>query len=167
MKDPITGEFREIRYDADFSMPVMVKDLLTHDKNALKMVATTIEQSNKFLELGLNPESADMHYYIYPKENNRFGLYVGYDPHEALDYVKRDIYDYVPAWSFSALLRLMPERVVINGELSSYLCLKKCSKGYLFAYDGYMRSTTKDTFKLTAIDAAYEMIVWLLENKLI
>ena len=66
---------------------------------------TTIEESRKLVEAGLNPETADMHYTLAEDES----FYILYTDNEVAYGSDR----IVPCWSVGALLRLMPK---IHGE---------------------------------------------------
>lgn len=123
-------------------------------------IATTIEQSKRLLELGLSKETADM---SYSEE------YFGKDKDGNDEWCWRlnackfvDVEGIIPAWSLSELLEVMPKEH--EPEIQ-----KSPVTGQYFVYgffDGekptYM---TKDYD--SPIDAAYEMVCWLLEQGLI
>lgn len=122
------------------------------------MYYTTIEQSKKLIELGLNPDTADM--CIWESEGK---LYV---------YVhKPDDINCIPCWSLGALLEVMPpylfefERGI---DLNIYRNLN--GKGWHVSYmPNNDESMQKDKFRQitnggTPIEAAYNMVCWLLEN---
>ena len=104
---------------------------------------TSIEQSKKLIELGLNIESVDMWYAI-----------VDGEPFICLE--KREEYENIPCWSVGALMEVMP---LYNGTTPRL----SWSKGQCvcFYYCG------KEFHNDTIIDACYNMVVWLLENKYI
>ena len=114
---------------------------------------TDIEQSKKLAEF-LPLESADMYwwatslrYYIEAMDDGDFNEAEGH----------------IPAWSLTALLELMPERIKIGEELSFCLTSKKSSTGYGFGYNLNGSTFVKDN----PVDAAFEMICWLKENNII
>lgn len=116
-------------------------------------ICTSIEQSKKLIELGLDTNTADM-YYIYDgfEEINSELPSVG---HKCLE---KDI----PAWSLSALLGLIPNL----DERSPTLCRNIQENKWWVVY----HSTAVDAVIQTEcydnpLDAAFEMICWLLENK--
>ena len=92
------------------------------------MIATTIEQSKRLLEAGIDPQTADMSWSnVIVKEKAVPLLFVG-DAAPAS----------MPAWSLSALTQLLPERIFwkiarvrgkdINGTFEdcvTYLCKGK------------------------------------------
>ena len=105
----------------------------------------TIEQSRKLLELGLNPESADMCYFeqkaiITPYNEAKDSL---------LPLMSRPV-EVIPCWSVGALIELMPSGVRIS---------KNCDGNYDLGYENF---DTKEY--LYMIDACFEMTVWFLEN---
>ena len=116
---------------------------------------TSIEQSKKLLELGLSPESADMFYA--KRWDEPVIISDNYDNTPCYD--ESDNTD-IPCWSVGALLEVMPEI-----EYKDYP--KRFPK--LLHYDGYQFDhychCTKEYYNI--IDAAYEMVVWLLENNYI
>ena len=127
----------------------------------MNKICTTIEQSKKLIELGIDVNTADMYwwyngqrYYAETKEHN--------------DMQKSD----TPAWSLSVLLELMPpylfefERGI---DLNIYPNLN--GKGWHCSYmPNAVENMKNDKFKQITngdnpIDAAFEMVCWLLENK--
>lgn len=121
---------------------------------------TTIEQSKKLAEFGLNPETADMCYFIDYKESNKFGINkysvqidtYGFLVHEP---------DNIPCWSLAALLELMPNIKTEHGIIRPK-SVKENSKQ--FAYRYYYETLYYTDMCRTPIEAAYNMTVWLLEN---
>lgn len=124
---------------------------------------TDIEQSKKLAKL-LPLESAD--YFHAPDA----GVVIT-EPYKLNNGHETVITAYkgaIPCWSLSALLDLMPERISINNEASYPLTLKKSVGGYSFTYGSYKRIIDNvTTIGLTPIEAAYSMVVWLLENNYI
>lgn len=119
------------------------------------MICTTIEQSKKLIELKIDINTADM---CWCNENDVI----------TIPYIDSLITE-CPAWSLSALLDLIPpylgefnEGIVfgfgkaINGKwyVAHYL-------QYVNEYIKPIKTVTGDT----AVDAVFEMIVWLKENK--
>lgn len=107
------------------------------------MICTTIEQSKKLIELGIDITTADMYYYT-----------VNGDLYKIPNIIesKDDLYvdeKSIPTWSLSALLKLIPNfnmfkrTIECKIETTNHLVDKVCEP----------------------LDAAFEMIVWLKENK--
>ena len=126
-------------------------------------ICTSIEQSKKLISLGLDPSTADMYYEPIDGNPIRFAVIPNVGKYGKWD---------MPAWSFTALLELMPpylfelERGI---DLNIYRNIN--SKGW---HVSYMPNNTidmqKDKFRQitngnSPIDAAFEMIVWLIEQK--
>ena len=119
---------------------------------------TSIEQSKKLLELGLDPETSDMFYWIDQQglDNLEMGHYITLD---------RDI----PCWSLSALLEVLPK---IEGEYPQLirgsrteLWYAKC-KRYGIYKDG--RDSYLETFNSeNPLEPVFEMLCWLLRDKYI
>lgn len=123
---------------------------------------TSIEQSKKLLELGLNPESADMLYQEYETVEGDDYVY----KHRLQPWYSNDI-DGIPCWSVGALLEVIPKRIKVEGELTSTWQLKKEANGYAIYYESISLDWYSNCIGETLIEAAYNMIVWLLENEYI
>lgn len=114
------------------------------------MIATTIEQSKHLLELGLDPKTADM---CFEMEKWNWTLNVGKKSAQ----VNRGFA--VPAWSLSALLEVISKVTCISYLTIDTSFLIRCKDlGFLWQ---------KDIAAKDPVDAAYEMVCWLLENNLI
>lgn len=110
-----------------------------------------MQQSRRLLNLGLDPESADMYW--------SFGNIKFMDN----DY-DSNVVQHIPAWSLSALLELMPQRIKGPfGELWHLGLEKDWDKvSYIVYYENknsFVQRKAKDP-----IDACIEMIDWLISN---
>lgn len=111
-------------------------------------ICTSLEQSKKLMELGIDRNTADMHYSTWTILNE--GEYIlSPNQGETMEELQEDYGNQViPAWSLSALLRLMPNfnmfkrTIECRIETTNHLIDKACDP----------------------IDAAFEMVVWLKEN---
>lgn len=131
--------------------------------------ATTIEQSKKLIELGIDVNTADMNYC---NSSYKGKDYVGewklslQSPQEAKSILDKSVTDWntyweiIPAWSLSALLDLIP-----YPSLSELCFDTKVWRCDIYYNDGDVRKHG-DTFN-SPIDATYSMLCYLLENKLI
>lgn len=125
----------------------------------MNKICTSIEQSKRLIELGIDVNSSDM---VYHKELN--GTYTLRVVNNVLEYD-------IPAWSLSALLELMPsylfefERGI---DLNLYPSINR--KVWLCSYmPNVIENMKTDKFKQithadSLVDAAFDMIVWLKEN---
>ena len=120
------------------------------------MIATNKNQSKKLIELGLDANTADMFYYKENIFNNALSVFNGQLLVRGNSELKEE--DTIPAWSLSRLLELMP-CLSLNKFFNDRW---RCDTRYK---DGDIRKFGEDAD--SPIDAAYEMIVYLLENKLI
>ena len=113
----------------------------------MNKICTTIEQSRKLVELGIDINTADM-YWWYFKKDSRKRYFVGTmddDFNESDD---------VPAWSLSALLDILP-----------YPSLHSTFMGW--RCDSYNKEGTSCIFGEDAdnpVDTVFEMVVRLKEN---
>lgn len=144
---------------------------------------TSIEQSKRLLELGLNPESADMHY---SNMSIRGVMYsdpfrAGLSPYkDAVKHNKENIelflngtdykgiiaWEVLPCWSLSALLELMP--TTIKGFEEHRPIIEKFHEDdYSCKYidiDDKNNMVLVRRYGKMPINAAFEMVCWLLEN---
>ena len=82
----------------------------------MNKICTSLEQSKKLMELGINVDTADMRYSYIAPYNPSFCDDMVY----TIDFAKPLDID-IPAWSLSALLNLMPETIVPdNGSHQVY-----------------------------------------------
>ena len=127
------------------------------------MEQTSLEQSKKLLELGIDPNTADMHI-IYQNygDHGKFEIGLKYSAWDATH-----IDGYYPAWSLEALLRCMPTGVDIKKHYDMdldkvvYVCGKWDYVGaYIFDEIPIMNTAMYEN----PVDAAFELTIWLLEH---
>lgn len=111
----------------------------------MNKICTDILQSKKLVELGVDISTADM-YYPNRVDINNYPLPIEWK--NDLPLLSQEI----PAWSLTALMNLFDDTA---GLAKDY--------GLWFCYDNGKSHCTKHYE--TQIDAAFEMICWLLENK--
>jgi hypothetical protein len=122
----------------------------------MNKICTSIEQSLKLIELGIDVNTADM-YYPNRVGGHNYPLPIEYKM--GLPLLSQEI----PAWSLSALLGLMPtddkkdEYYVDTESHSDYHTVS-----YRNCWDGCIHSKYSEE---SLLDAAFEMVCWLLENK--
>lgn len=117
-------------------------------------ICTTIEQCERLIKLGLDKSTADMHYFFDGYNPTR--LDVGYDK-ESSKFYRGTNNKYIPAWSLDALLNLIPNYTFIHMN-GTYLCVFY-SEPIKSLYPQHITHIHN-----TSIDAAFKMVVWLLEN---
>lgn len=133
-------------------------------------ICTDIEQSQKLIELGIDRKTSDLYYWCH--SDLRIGGYRAQD--EELD---------IPAWTLSALIKMLPSEIygeTIYGDTITYKVdirkykLTEDVDLHQIAYGNYKwyeegNYSWKDMIntgeKESLLDAAFEMIVWLKENK--
>lgn len=126
-------------------------------------ICTDLEQSKRLIELGIDINTADMFWDMAEPEKRRtptVGLISDY----------YDMEDWaIPAWSLSALLELIPPHLGEFNEGIDFGFGKSMNgKWYSAHYLQYFQNGDVDSVKTvtgdTAVDAAFEMVVWLKEN---
>lgn len=108
------------------------------------MQYTTIEQSKRLIELGLDPKTADLcrGWAIVDKE------------YFMIPFVRKPIDDELPTWSLDALLKVIP-------------CPYQMTRGRNGAVQFMLLTVPqRETFQ-TELEAVYTMVEWLLENDLL
>lgn len=80
-------------------------------------VCTTIEQSQRLLNLGLKPETADMYHTTYydANDNNNSARYTCVR-HRILPLLSQDI----PAWSLHRLMELLPQDIHLDDYVDTH-----------------------------------------------
>ncbi|MBO6271788.1 hypothetical protein J6O48_03295 [bacterium] len=126
----------------------------------MNKICTSIEQSKKLIELGIDVNTADMYW-----KNGVSDRYIQcFTPFVCGDYQNGINFDYdIPAWSLSALLGLMPtddKRDEYYVDIESHSDYHTVS--YRNCWDGCIYSEVSEE---SLLDAAFEMTCWLLENK--
>lgn len=118
---------------------------------------TDIEQSKKFIELGISPKTAD---WVWLAWLNFDGEPGGHYDLEALEdsseLEEEENESKIPAWSLSAMIKIIP--IVTCGKYHDFPQLRHYNG---FFYDSYAYTTKSYE---NPIDAAYDMICWLKKN---
>lgn len=119
-------------------------------------VGTDLEQSRKLMELGVDPDTADM---FWDRLGKKWECHLD-NHHMVEDIIRENNDDYVPAWSLSALLSLIP-------KINEHHCMfgKRGGEYTWQAYYFNMPFGTKEADD--PVDAAYTLLVDLLENKML
>ena len=117
---------------------------------------TSIEQSKKLVELGLNPDTADMWWIPLNWQLTEYYIEVKQD---CINTPKNPI----PCWSLGALLEMMPKIHEDNNDNGCYPTICKGWDNDLW-HCVYRSSIHITEWYYNHIDAAFEMVCWLLEN---
>ena len=128
------------------------------------MIVTSIEQSKHLLELGLKPETADMHWSIYGHNGGKVldGEYqlcfnAGcYEP----DNEETDI----PSWTIDALLKLMPKAIDEGGPIYTFSLLPTWNKTWCAVYGTDDYDVAHDIEEDEPFDAVYKILLYVIEN---
>lgn len=126
----------------------------------MNKICTSIEQFKKLIELGIDINTADMHYSTWTILNE--GEYIlSPNQGETIEELQEDYGNQViPAWSLSALFDILPDDTNIikdksDTENEKYMCTVGV-KGDIIP-----------TFGKNPVDACYEMILKLHELKIL
>ena len=137
----------------------------------MNKICTSIEQSKKLKELGIDVNSADMHWQYIEEDNGQLQWF----------YFPKDFSinenESIPAWSLTALWKLLPSDFDVKGEFGTFNYQIRPRKYrfsadidvYQIAYgshnqDGVWRDMINTPECENFVDAAFEMVCWLKEN---
>lgn len=139
----------------------------------MNKICTSIEQSKKLKELGIDTDTADMHWQYIEEDNGQLQWF----------YFPKDFSinenESIPAWSLSVLLKLLPSEFEETGSFGTFkykIDIRKYKSTdemdvYQIAYGNYLIGNSmgwKDMintgWREDLLDAAFEMICWLKEN---
>jgi len=128
----------------------------------MSQIATTIDQSKKLIELGIEVSTADMHYCVYNLDDINELPVLKFSDMTVFEFENTNI---VPAWSLSALVELLPDKICINNDTYFIYLNKKevAYKGHM-TWDGQLNKSFKDD---NLINACYKMLCYLIESKII
>ena len=121
-------------------------------------IATTVEQSKHLIELGLNPTIADMTYKKVADSLFEYELQVGLDVSIKDNLFSSRNWYVVPAWSLSALLRLIPFPELWQ-EMLAGMIVWRCKLTFMEDKTTYTSQPHN-----TEIEAVYDCVEWVLKN---
>ena len=123
---------------------------------------TTIEQSKKLVEMGLDSDTADMSYLGY--SNTELSLASYSDANERFKDKKSDFFKVTPCWSLGRLIGLIPN----NYRIALDINYQRFSVSNEFSLskrrDIHSGVCVFHTDNNNLIDSVVEAIIWLLEN---
>lgn len=125
----------------------------------MNKICTSIEQSKKLIELGIDANTADMDYVPCVNDMNEYDYVVNIWNNEHEE-------NWIPAWSLTALLELMPKLYEFENDPEDGGCQPNLCKGWdnnqwhiVYRSSIYITEWYDDP-----IDAAFEMICQLKEK---
>ena len=126
----------------------------------MNKICTDIEQSKKLVELGVDVNTADMVWVC--------GRLHTDGPRYQILRVKEEVNEpenYIPTWSLTALLELMPNGLFYNNHYVVPILLPQIKNNWICRLYDVDNNIDVAFIKDNPLDAAFEMICWLLENK--
>lgn len=127
----------------------------------MNKICTSIVQSKKLIELGIDVNTADMYYPNRTDIQYQDALPIGMKHSNSL------LAQEIPAWSLSALLGILPMHIIINGSMYKFSMVKgfnKQGETYRLGYKTNNSFLFETSWYNEPIDAAFEMVCWLNEN---
>jgi len=139
-------------------------------------ICTSQEQSKKLLELGVDVNTADMFYAdILVDGNHKYNLHplesYGFKTFGETKLKTSDHLSFIPAWSLTALMKLIPFQIITKNERYGFRQWKGYNtQGETYCFE-YISSTNQRLYETyhwnNPLDAAFEMVCWLLAEKYI
>lgn len=125
----------------------------------MSKICTDLKQSRKLVELGLDPKTADMHWW---PNGNGFQLFpIPFKNDGSVpECVAKEI---IPAWSLSALLELMPKTLKVD-ILPAYDLTIDYHDGFSYVRAESALEPEGICNAESFIDNAYEMVCWLVKD---
>lgn len=122
----------------------------------MKQICTTVEQSKKLIELGLDIETSDMYW-----DFQETGYILIADE---LRYYHND--SEIPAWSLAALFELLPKEIEFYSDECEFIPLLSRyyddKSKFICNYDN--GACEHWYIEDSPVDAVYNMLVWTIEN---
>ena len=131
----------------------------------MNKICTSPEQSKKLIELGIDINTADMHYSTWTILNE--GEYIlSPNQGETIEELQEDYGNQViPAWSLSALIQVLPITIVDSWtDYCLMLDIKAKMPRYVKYGDVYHPEFPWDFKKQSLLDSVVESIFWLHNN---
>ena len=125
----------------------------------MNKICTNIEQSKKLIELGIDVNTADMFYAEISIDGNiKHNLHLlesyGFKTFSDTKLKESKHLGFIPAWSLSSLLELIHNNYMLrNSNVGTN------------RYNVWIAQRKSLVWTETPLDAAFEMVCWLLENK--
>ena len=116
-------------------------------------ICTDIEQSQKLIEIGIDPSSSDMYYAPSP------GFCTDCDDLKVGNY-KYDHPRSVPAWSLQKLINMLPDYLATRNKYGTYFNYLDILKNQI-AYGKMINTRQSDDL----IDCCVDILEWLHDNK--
>ena len=137
----------------------------------MKKICTDIRQSKKLIELGIDNNTADMHYtyHHWQIDENTIGSQSDASIGVDLDLVYNgESYDYIPCWSLTALLDVLPVSCDDGQHCLTLINPNPNDKTeWLCAYEDCKGDLIMECYADNSVDACYEMILKLHEFKML
>lgn len=131
----------------------------------MNKICTDVIQSKKLIELGIDVNTADM-YYSFDYNIEEYEEDAQIIPKSELGEHFSLFPEDIPAWSLSAMFSVLPKEIEIDGQHYAPCLFPVKSKWLLKLWynSNYTITSPKSIFSDNPVDAAFEMVVWLLEN---
>lgn len=132
----------------------------------MNKICTSIEQSKKLIELGIDINTADLTIIDLPIQGgDRFKFISSRLPNDTFPSITDGKSEKVPAWSLSALIQVLPITIVDSWtDYCLMLDIKSKMPRYVKYGDVYHPEFPWDFKKQSLLDSVVESIFWLHNN---
>lgn len=146
----------------------------------MNKICTSIEQSKKLIELGIDVNMADMKYMFLKEDSSKVTNIPFVKDNDEPEWPSDSAYDFIPCWSLATLMNMLPSEFTEKGEYSETtysIDIRKYALTddvdiYQIAYGNYhwthgghsWSDMVNSGQKEELIDAVFQMICWLKEN---
>lgn len=136
------------------------------ETNSKSMTYTSYEQSKRLMELGLNPESADLCW----MDDKIPELFEPYNSILKQFNLNRKDFVFLPCWSAECLLNLLPDVIKTGNEAKNWYWININKNPYQISYgndlglSGSWHDMVSSSQSDALIDAVYSITEWLLEK---
>ena len=127
---------------------------------------TSVEQSKKLVELGLDPATADLSWNSKKLDDPEFELQIGYNPALKFKLFSFRSGHVIPCWSIGRLMELIPDHIMHDG-VNCWFGADQFGVRFVHNYSEVDKTAVNVVWGKNPdlIDAFYNCVVWLLEKK--
>ena len=131
------------------------------------MKVLSIEQMTRLKELGVDTSKASLHYIYLPTARSIFNETDELESEPTLFACKTDMLDGYPTFALQDIIELLPKQLPQNDFGCNCILIAPNAglNGYVVHYKNYEDGDIyKQIYSEDILQAAYEMLIWVIEN---
>ena len=131
------------------------------------MKVLSIEQMTRLKELGVDTSKASLHYVYLPTARSIFNETDELESEPTLFACNQEMLDGYPTFALQDVIELLPKQLPQNdfGDNCLFITPNAGLNGYVFHYkDNEDGEIYKQIYSEDILQAAYEMLIWVIEN---